>query len=706
MEEIDKILTGNELFPVFQPVVSLENGDIFGYEALTRTESNSVLHFFKKADKEEKSWQLEKLCRKLILKNARRMGIKSHISVNINPDIMSDEDFHEGYTKKLLEKYSIDPHKIILEITEYCSKKDSSLLSEIINHYKIQNFKIALDNVGSAYSGLERICVLNPDFIKIDMNIIRGIESDEIKKSMVKSLVQFCRESGILLIAVGVESASELDFLLRTGVNFAQGFFIGKPEIIPGKVSAQAYARIIAHKKNLEVLNKSSEDKSEKKKEKKSQKKENKHSISEDESLVKDLKNPMENKREIGYIAQEGVTVFPDMSVPDLMNFFTSNENCTIVTVVDIERKVLGVMSRSYLSDLLGGRFGFGLNYRKTVGQVLIKDFLSIDFSESVEKAASKAMMRTDKNLYEPVIIEKNGIYAGMVTVKTLLDSIISVEVKERTLELTKKNRLLQNQRQIQERDMKMAELVQKSLYQSDAPCKNGWKSAFVFKPMSSVSGDLYDFYYDKNGDFIGTGLFDVSGHGVASGLVGILSKYLAEKIFISGKNKPLEKIIQNFSETLAEEKGSVENYLTGLFLRIDGKNVEYVNAGHTDVILKKSGMTETEILGGESGKFRGMFVGLSGLPSDLCSTVKYTCKKDDTFVLFTDCLLESRNLAGDEMGLKRLREIISKAPDGTPEEILSYILDIFNAFTEAVPVRDDLTVIVLKYYGNESKDK
>ena len=57
-------------------------------------------------------------------------------------------------------------------------------------------------------------------------------------------------------------------------------------------------------------------------------------------------------------------------------------------------------------------------------------------------------------------------------------------------------------------------------------------------------------------------------------------------------------------------------------------------------------------------------------------------------------------------MGLKRLREIISKAPDGTPEEILYYILDIFNAFTEAVPVRDDLTVIVLKYYGNESKDK
>ena len=238
--ELEKIFDGNELYPVFQPVVSLETGDVFGYEAFSRIEEKYVLEFFKKADKADKSWKLEKFCRKVILKTARLVGIKNHLFININPDIILDDEFQEGFTKKLLEKYAINSHKIILEVTEHCSEKKSEILNNIINHYRVQNFNIALDNVGCAYSGLERICSLNPDFIKIDMNIIRGIESDTIKQSMVKSLVQFCNDTGVGLIAVGIETSKELDFILSAGVHFAQGFFLGTPAKIPGKVSAQA----------------------------------------------------------------------------------------------------------------------------------------------------------------------------------------------------------------------------------------------------------------------------------------------------------------------------------------------------------------------------------------------------------------------------------------------------------------------------------
>ena len=71
-----------------------------------------------------------------------------------------------------------------------------------------------------------------------------------------------------------------------------------------------------------------------------------------------------------------------------------------------------------------------------------------------------------------------------------------------------------------------------------------------------------------------------------------------------------------------------------------------------------------------------------------------------DTFLLFTDCLVESRNLAGDELGTERLMKIFSDAPDKNPKELLAYVLDIFEAYTEAVPLRDDLTVIVLQYTG------
>ena len=148
------------------------------------------------------------------------------------------------------------------------------------------------------------------------------------------------------------------------------------------------------------------------------------------------------------------------------------------------------------------------------------------------------------KNLYEPIVVLKNNHYFGIVTIKNLLDTIVSVEVQEKTLEITRKNKLLQNQQRIQERDMKMAELVQKSFYTSKAPCQNNWKSAFVFKPMASVSGDLYDFYFDADKNFVGAGLFDVSGHGISSGLVTMLVKNIIHQEFYTNHAYALSVLV------------------------------------------------------------------------------------------------------------------------------------------------------------------
>ena len=256
---IQQILDEKEIVPVFQPIVSLKNCDILGYEICSHLNDKPITEYFEKAEEFEKIWKLEKLCRKSILKKVKLIGLKKNIFININPDIIFDEDFYQGYTLKLLEKFSLEPNQIIFEITEKCSKKNEETLSRLIEHYKSQGFKIALDNVGTAYSGLERICILNPDFIKIDMQIIRNIEKDSLKQSMVKSLTHFSNETGINLVAVGVESANELDFLLSLGVQYAQGYYIGYPAEFPGKVTAESYARIIINQKNNEQVNKKNE---------------------------------------------------------------------------------------------------------------------------------------------------------------------------------------------------------------------------------------------------------------------------------------------------------------------------------------------------------------------------------------------------------------------------------------------------------------
>lgn len=696
--DLDTIISKKNLYPVFQPVVSLETGEVFGYEALARTEpdvfSGSVTQLFSAAEKNGRLWELDKFCRKTAIKTARAMGLKRRLFLNISPESIYEHDFQEGFTRRLLAKYGIDPADLVLEITEHSENTTDKTpsLKEAAEYYRQQGYRIAVDDVGSAYSGLQRVCALNPDFIKIDMSIIRDIEKDQVRQAMVKSLVTFCSSSGAGLVAEGIETAAELDALLSLGVMYGQGFFLAYPARTFTKTTSESYVRIISFQRNKQVLSDpaASRETAEKK--------------SDNTKKIPDKQTAnQESGHAVSTLAAPGITQFPDTPVIEVLHLFQQHSDCTLVTIVNTGKKVLGIMPRTVLLDLFGSQYGYSLHSHKLIKELMITDFLLVDGNSPVEEAASRATARAEENLYDPIIVEKDGCYAGIVTIKALLDSIVNVEVAARTQEISRKNRMLQEQQTVHDRDMRMAELVQKSFYSAKAPHTRDWDCAFFFKPMSSVSGDVYDFYYGEDGELSGASLFDVSGHGVASGLVGILSKYLAEQVFSSSGAKPLEKMLRQFNTVLTKEKGMVENYLTGIFLRITGNRIEYVNAGHTDVLLKTPSKSDTvSVLGGSTGSFRGSFIGIEGLPDDYL-TVKQELTGETLLLLYTDCFTESRNLAGDELGTERLKEIFARTPAGSAKEVLAYLLDIFEAFTEAVPLRDDLTVIVMRYTPDKS---
>jgi EAL domain-containing protein (putative c-di-GMP-specific phosphodiesterase class I)/serine phosphatase RsbU (regulator of sigma subunit)/CBS domain-containing protein len=696
--DLDTIISKKNLYPVFQPVVSLETGEVFGYEALTRTEpdvfSGPITQLFSAAEKKGRLWELDKLCRKTAIKTARAMGLKRRLFLNVSPESIYEHDFQEGFTRQQLAKYGIDPAELVLEITEHSERitDKTQSLKGAADYYRQQGYRIAVDDVGSAYSGLQRVCALNPDFIKIDMSIIHGIEKDQVRQAMVKSLVTFCASSGAGLVAEGIETAAELDELLSLDVMYGQGFFLAYPARTFTKATSESYVRIISFQHNKQVLSEPAIVNEKKKKKS-------------DEIKKTTGRQTVTSERghDVSVLAVPGITQFPDTSVIDVLHLFQLHSDCTLVTIVNTEKKVLGIMPRTILLDLFGSQYGYSLHSHKLIRELMITDFLIVDGDAPVEEVASRATSRAEENLYDPIIVEKDDCYIGIVTIKALLDSIVNVEVAARTQEISKKNRMLQEQQTIHDRDMRMAELVQKSFYCSKAPHTTCWDCAFLFKPMSSVSGDVYDFYYNGNGELTGTSLFDVSGHGVASGLIGILSKYLAEQVFTSYKNKPLEKMLRQFNTELTKEKGMVENYLTGIFLRITENRIEYVNAGHTDVLMKTPNRKNAVcVLGGNDDTFRGSFIGIEGLPDDY-HTVTQELTGETYLLLYTDCFTESRNLAGDELGTDRLKEIFARTPAGSAKEVLAYLLDIFEAFTEAVPLRDDLTVIVMKYNNTRS---
>ena len=263
-------------------------------------------------------------------------------------------------------------------------------------------------------------------------------------------------------------------------------------------------------------------------------------------------------------------------------------------------------------------------------------------------------------------------------------------------LELT--NTQLQEAKEKADKDMKLAVNVQNAFYKSNLPSFKDWDIAYTFRPAAGVSGDLYEFFHD--GDKLhGVGLFDVSGHGIASGLVTMLAKNVIDKKFHEGLSLPFARVMDSISNQIATEKGDVENYLTGVMFRMNEDKVEFINAGHPKVFLRveQSGKVfPVELKNNESGGI----IGFAGLHPKFAAG-KFTVHPGDSILMYTDCLNESKNKNGEQYGEDRIEKIFGSTGTSDANNRMNAVLNDFASFTAGVPQVDDLTVIVLQYKGN-----
>ena len=160
---------------------------------------------------------------------------------------------------------------------------------------------------------------------------------------------------------------------------------------------------------------------------------------------------------------------------------------------------------------------------------------------------------------------------------------------------LAETNKELEQTQHVARVDMEIAANVQSSLFPKEPPVVKEWDIAYAFIPMSGVSGDLYDFYIHDN-ILDGIALFDVSGHGIASGLITMIARSVFYRNFNKGKENPLHEVLEKINRVLINEMGQADNYLTGILLRFNSDTVEYVNAGHSDLLCRHAatGCVET----------------------------------------------------------------------------------------------------------------
>ena len=221
-----EILDDNQLTSVFQPIVDLAERRVLGHEAFIRGpkgefEKPDVL--FKLAYEAELIWRLERLSRAASLKSIHKLKRNTLMFLNVEPSSIFDPALvqHEAF-----EKHS---HKIVLEITERAAVTDFRTFREAVHQIKKLGVKVSIDDVGSAYSGLRLIAGINPDYIKLDMELTRGVQDSRVKTKLITAITRFSKEAHIPLIVEGIETNEELAALKRVGVRYAQGFLFGRP---------------------------------------------------------------------------------------------------------------------------------------------------------------------------------------------------------------------------------------------------------------------------------------------------------------------------------------------------------------------------------------------------------------------------------------------------------------------------------------------
>ncbi|MBP7584481.1 MAG: serine/threonine-protein phosphatase [Spirochaetes bacterium] len=250
-------------------------------------------------------------------------------------------------------------------------------------------------------------------------------------------------------------------------------------------------------------------------------------------------------------------------------------------------------------------------------------------------------------------------------------------------------------------RDMEMARNVQAAFLPAAPPAVDGFDIAFVYRPMSGVSGDLYDFY-QENGSIAGAGIFDVSGHGISSGLLTLLARSIIYRKFTGMEDAPLGEVMTGINAALIEEIGQSGFYLSGVLLRFRDDLVEYVNAAHPPMVCRsgKSGRVMKAVRpGGQAAT--GPLLGVS-MMNERYGSLSMRIGEGDAMLLYTDSLYETQNAAGEPYEFDRIMDSFAGAPDGTAREMLDHVMDEFYGFTgKKDAMQDDITVMVVKRKQN-----
>ena len=385
------LIDNQQLYPLSQPVVDTTRGCVIGHESLIRGPKGHVLEFpdklFSVAHESDLLSELELACRYAAIKKFQRRGMTGKLFLNVNPNVLKDDSHPHGSTLRLSQQLGLDPHQIVIEISERYPIEDTENLKEAIIHYRQLGFMIAIDDLGAGYSGLKLWSELHPDYVKIDRYFIQDIHESSVKRVFVQSILSLAKNIQTKVIAEGIETKDELEQLHALGIKHCQGYLFGRPAKLP------------ARDVNTSLLNTYQPTKS-----------------SYHETIAS-VVNSLE-------------TIADDEPALEALNRFTKNASLSLLPVTRYQQ-VVGVLRREKLLERFSGSYGHALNASKHVVHIMEKEPIAVDWRASLEDVSQLITEHEETDVYQHIIVTRNNRYYGVASIKSLLRKITELKIND-----------------------------------------------------------------------------------------------------------------------------------------------------------------------------------------------------------------------------------------------------------------------------------
>ena len=390
-EAIHRLISERALRTLFQPIVDRTTRTVIGHEALTRglhTGMESPLTLIEHASRVGLALALDCACIETALGAFHAMRIEGRLFLNVLPQTLLECGSLAEWLGTQLETHRVDPHDVVLEITEHGLTEDENRLAAAVRPLRALGCDIAIDDLGAGSSGLKSWAEIRPDYVKVDRYFVSGIERDPVRGEILRALVDMGRVTGCRIVAEGIENREQCALVLDLGVDHLQGYFLGRPGRIPGLEPAAL------------------------------------------EGLEAAIPTPVANCAADLALPIPGVVA--DTPVASVVESLREHPDWTALAVLaaDGSSRPVGIVYRDQLLILLSRPLHPEIYNRKPVTSVMVHRPMQVEARARLEQVSRMVTARAAPHQRDDFIISRHGSYLGLGRTVDLLRQITVQQVQ------------------------------------------------------------------------------------------------------------------------------------------------------------------------------------------------------------------------------------------------------------------------------------